>query len=87
MTIGYITSVYTPLRYQRVRKICSSPGIMYMSSLAPFGYICSMKSPQFVKYNIHVNTRYQLVNINIYRIYNAFLRHNIYSNAFELQDC
>ena len=41
----------------------------------------------FVKYNIHVNTRYELVHINIYRIYNAFLRHNIYSNAFELQDC
>ena len=58
-----------------------------MRSLAPFGYICSIKSPQFVKYNIHVYNRYELVNMIIYRIYNAFLRHNIYSNAFELQDC
>ena len=60
---------------------------MYMTSLAPFGYICSMKSPQFVEYNIHANTRYELVNMIIYHIYNAFLKHNIYSNAFELQDC
>ena len=60
---------------------------MYMRSLAPFGYICSMKSPQFVKYNIHVNTCYELVNMDIYRIYNAFLGHNIYSNAIKLQDC
>ena len=36
---------------------------------------------------IHVNTRYELLNMNIYRISNAFLKHNIYSNAFELQDC
>ena len=70
--IGYIISVYTPLQYHRVRTICSSPGIMYMRSLAPFGYICSMKSPQFVKYNIHINTRYELVNMIIYRVYNAF---------------
>ena len=27
-----IISVYTPLRYHRVRVICSSPGIMYMRS-------------------------------------------------------
>ena len=87
MIIGYITSVHTPLRYHRVRTICSSPSILYMRSLAPFGYICSIKSPQLVKYNIHVNTHYELVNMNIYCIYNAFLRHNIYSNAFELQDC
>ena len=61
---------------------------MYMRSLAPFGYICSLKSPQLVKYNIHVNTRYELVNMNIYiyHSYNAFLIHNINSNAFELQD-
>ena len=34
---------------------------------------------------IHVNTRYKLVNMNIYRI--LFLKHSRYSNAFELQDC
>ena len=70
--IEYITSVYTPLRNHRVRTICSSPGIMYMRSFAPFGYICSMKSPQFVKYNIHVNTHFELVNMDIRLIYNAF---------------
>ena len=30
--IGYIISVYTPLRYHRMRAICSSCGIMYMRS-------------------------------------------------------
>ena len=30
---------------------------------------------------------YELVNMNIYRISNAFLKQNIYSNAFELQGC
>ena len=57
-----------------------------MRSLAPFGYICSIESPQ-IKYIIHVNTRHKLVNMDIYLIYNTFLKHNIYSNAFELQDC
>ena len=50
--IGYIISVYTPLRYHRMRAICSSSGIMYMrSKLAPFGYICSIKSPHLVSYH------------------------------------
>ena len=31
--IGYIISVYTPLRYHRMRAICSSSGIMYMRSI------------------------------------------------------
>ena len=30
--IGYIISVYTPLRYHRMRAICSSSGIIYMRS-------------------------------------------------------
>ena len=38
-------------------------------------------------YNLHVNTRYELVNINVYLANNAFLKYNIYNNAFELQDC
>ena len=38
----------------------------------PFGYFCSIKSPLLVIYNLHVNTRYELVNINVYIAYNAF---------------
>ena len=34
-----------------------------------------------------MNTRYELVKINIYVINKSFLRYNIYSNAFEVQDC
>ena len=32
--IEYIISVYTPLRYHRMRALCSSSGIMYMRSFA-----------------------------------------------------
>ena len=81
--IGYIISVYTPLRYHRMRAICSSPGIMYMRS---FGSIWLYLQYQFTpSYNIHIKTHYELVNINVYIAYNAFLKLNIYNNAFSCQ--
>ena len=59
-----------------------------MRSLAPFGYICSIKSPQIAKYNIYVNTRYELATIVIDGIYIIYFKNTIYIyiNAFELQD-
>ena len=85
--IEYIISVYTPLRYHRMRAICSSSSIIYMRSLAPFGYICSIKSPLLIRYSLHANTHYELVNIDIYLCYRASLKYDIYNNDFQLQDC
>ena len=34
---------------------------------------------------MHVDTRYELVNMNMYRI--SFLKHPRCNNAIELQDC
>ena len=63
--IGYITSVYPLLRYHKVRAICSTPSIIYMRSLAPFGYI--------LQYRITPNILYMIilvVNLYIYVKYN-----------------
>ena len=68
--IGYINSVYTPLQYHRMRAICSSSGIIYMRS---FGSIWLYLQYQITpSYNIHVNTHYELVNIIVYIVYDAF---------------
>ena len=48
------------------------PVLCTWDPLAPFGYICSVKSPLLVTYNLHVNTHYKLVNINVYIGYDAF---------------
>ena len=67
--IGYITSVSPLLRYPKVRAICSTPGIIYMRSLAPFGYILQYRITP--KYIIHGNTRCKLVHMDIYVKYNT----------------
>ena len=57
--IGYITSVYPLLRYHKVRAICSTPGIIYMRSLALFDYI--------LQYRITPNILYMLILVvNLY---------------------
>ena len=70
--IRYIISVYTPLQYHRMRAICSSSGIMYMRSFGSIWSYLQYQITLLVVYNLHVNTRYELVNINVYIVYDAF---------------
>ena len=47
--------------------------------------IFAVYSPLFVINNLYANTQYELVlwmTIHAYTVYNTFLKHNIYNNAF-----
>ena len=67
--IGYITSVYPPLRYHRVGAVSSPPCIIYMRSLPLFGYILQYKITPNQAIPVHVNTRYEPFTMNIYIAY------------------